>query len=107
MFSAYTMHDTCVYRYQATFALMANVWCLRVAPSSRAQCTKNVHPLVLSVFFFYVLFSRTADRMQNPESARNKKKKKSALRVKCALPFFGVQSYKNKDRCIERISYVG
>ena len=60
-------------------ALTVSVWCVRVWYSSRAQCTKNVHPLVLSVFFFYAFFSKTSDRMQSPESARNKKKKKSAL----------------------------
>ena len=37
------------------------VWCVRVGHSSCAQYAKNVHPLVLSVFFL------TADRMQNPE----------------------------------------
>ena len=49
------------------FALLISVWCVRVGHSSRAQCTKNVHPLVLSVFFIYVFFLKTADRMQNPE----------------------------------------
>ena len=74
-------YSRCVYRYQKgiNFALVVSVRCVRVGYSSRAQCTKNVHPLVLSVFFIFVFFSKTADRMQNRESARNKKKKKSAL----------------------------
>ena len=48
------------------FTPMFSVWCVRVVPSSRAQCAKNVHPLVLSVFFLR-FFPKTADRMQNPQ----------------------------------------
>ena len=38
---------------KTVFALMVSVWCVRVGHSSRAQCTKSVHPLVLSVFFCF------------------------------------------------------
>ena len=34
------------------FSLTHGVWCVRVGHPSCAQCTKNVHPLVLSVPFF-------------------------------------------------------
>ena len=46
--------DTRVYiATKKAFALMVNVWCVRVGHFSRAQCTKNVHPLVLSVFLLF------------------------------------------------------
>ena len=48
------------------FVLMFSVWCVRVGHSSRAQCAKNVHPLVPSVFFLR-FFSKSAERMQNPQ----------------------------------------
>ena len=38
------------------FALMVSVWCACVRHSSRAQRTKNVHPLVLSVFLTFLFF---------------------------------------------------
>ena len=38
---------------KTVFALIISVWCVRVGHSSRAQCTENVHPLVLSVFFTF------------------------------------------------------
>ena len=60
-------------------ALTVSVWCVRVWYSSRAQCTKNCILSCSVCSFFTFFFSKTADRMQNPESARNKKKKKSAL----------------------------
>ena len=45
---------------KAVFALMASVWCVRVVPSSHAQSTNNVHPLVLTVFLlnFFLLENR-------------------------------------------------
>ena len=63
------VHDRRVYRYRkgiCPHGQCVAMQCVRVGHSSRAQCTKNMHPLVLSVFF-YVCFVKTADRMLNPE----------------------------------------
>ena len=59
---------------------MLSVWRVRVVPSSRAQCTKNVHPLVLSVFSFYVFFSFENRRPHaEPRVSEKQNEKKCAL----------------------------
>ena len=55
------------------FALMVSVWCVRVGRSSRAQCTKNVHPLVLSVFFLDFFFENRRPHAEPPVSEKQKK----------------------------------
>ena len=57
-------------------SLMVNVWCVRVGHSPRAQCTKNVHPLVLSVFFFFVSFFENRRPHAEPRVSEKQKEKK-------------------------------
>ena len=60
-------------------SLMVSVWCVRVGSFSRAQYTRNVHPLVLSVFLFS-FFPFSSSRMQDPGviQRQNKKNKRAA-----------------------------
>ena len=53
---------------KSVFALMVSVWCVRVGHSSRAQCTKNVHPLVFSVCFFEFFFKNRRPHAEPPVS---------------------------------------
>ena len=46
------------------FALMFSVWCVRVVPSSRAQCTKKSASSRAQCVFFYVFFF-SSSRMQD------------------------------------------
>ena len=78
------MLDKCVYRHQK--GICPHVQCVVRAcrtflscsvrqkrASSRAQCAKNVHPLVLCVFFFTFFFLKPPTACRTP-SKREKKK---------------------------------
>ena len=55
------------------FALMVSVWCVHVGHSPHAQCTKNVHPLVLSVFFLD-FFRKPPTACRTPSKRETKEK---------------------------------
>ena len=58
---------------KTVFARMFSVWCVRVGHSSRAQCTENVHPLVLSVLFLDFFFENRRPHAEPPVSEKQKK----------------------------------
>ena len=63
------------------FALMFSVWCVRVVPFSRALCTKNGHPLVLSVFFLRFFSSRMQDHGLSEKQKKERPKMSNVLEV--------------------------
>ena len=65
------------------FALMFSVWCVRVVPSSRAQCTKKRASSRAQCVFFSFFFS--SSRMQDHGLSEKQKKRAPLVVNKCSM----------------------
>ena len=64
-----------LYKHYVSFAAII-VWRVRVVVFSRAQCCEKIHPLVFSLFLFFIFVFFTASRMQDPRVSEKQKIKK-------------------------------
>ena len=71
----YIMHGRVYIATKKVFALMFSVWCVRVVPSSRAQCTKkhasSRAQCVFFTFFFLPAACKTMDKRETKKERTN------------------------------------